>query len=97
MALWEYKYGCLERRRLTNPVVRIPDSFVVKLDFPASGEVVPFSCSAAGVGDTNSWYFVFSRVKSSAVHSQSFLLLFVVAQLFVFFLVLVVSRTGEEI
>lgn len=87
-------YGCLE---IEKTVVGIPHSIVVKLDFPASGKEVPVSCSVAGIGDTNPWCFVFSKVKSSAVHSQSFLLLFVVTQLLVFFPVLVESRTGEEI
>lgn len=93
MDLWELTYGCLEMEKA---LLKISDSFSVKLDFTASGKEVPASCSVSGVGDINLWYFVFSSgmsYKSIAVpccsFSQSFLPLFVVAQLCVFFLILV--------
>lgn len=72
MDLWELMYGCLE---IEKAALRISDSFVVKLDFPASGKEVPASCSVPGVCDMNSWYFVCSSAVSERHHSSLLLIL----------------------
>lgn len=58
-------YGCLEMEKAVLKILlKIPDSFVGKLNFPASVKEVPASCSVPGAGDTNSQYFVFSSAMS---------------------------------
>lgn len=54
-------YGCLEMKKA---VLKTPNSFVVKLNFPASGKEVPTSCSVPGAGDMKAEYFVFSSAMS---------------------------------